>query len=148
MKKLLLLILSIVMLISCNNLSVKENEKNDSTKSKEQSEFNNESKLFSKLKSKFGNPLSSEKYSELYMIYKWESTEDEYGKKIKNEIDKFLNILPYETKTDLGIENKESIITDTYRWETPQIFVEMIHSFGWEVDNKLLSKVSVRIGEK
>jgi hypothetical protein len=127
-----------------NNISADKTQSNDNFENKQ----SNENVIVKKLQLKFGNPLSSEKSSEVSMIYKWKSTEEEFGQKFKYEIDKLINILPYEENTDFGKENGKSIIIDMYRWETPQLFIELIHSFGSTNDNKILSTISVRIDEK
>lgn len=99
------------------------------------------------LESKFGKALSIEKEAEIFKVYKWESFEDEYGRKFKNEIDKGLNVLPYKTDTKLGDSKGNAVITDIYKWETPQIFVELEHSF-MGIDGKIKSNIRVKINQK
>ncbi len=96
---------------------------------------------------KFGEPNVSERNADIYMVYSWESYEEEIGRKFKNEIDKKLNVLPYSTDTQLDTKSEPPSITDVNRWETPRIFVELTHSFKG-IDNKILSNITVKINNK
>lgn len=104
-----------------------------------------DSTLFEKLVSKFGEPKSVD--STVFIIYKWESDEEEYGRKFKYLIDKNLNLLP-ETSTDFDVENVEPRIIDSYTWETPEILVLMKNSFWENETGKIQSLIEVRIDNK
>lgn len=141
----ILLLLQILLLFGCQgNTEIKQKENtNDSISNLELKKTN----LYDILESKFGQPITIEKEAEIFDIYKWESFETEYGKKFKNEIDKALNILPFKTDTELKNDGGDALIIDTYQWETPQVFVELVHSFK-EINNKIKSNIKVRMNYK
>lgn len=145
------LILFILTIIACTNSQTQTKDikvKEDINQTQIKNENVKDTTLLEVLIAKFGKPITSEKYAELYIIYKWESTEDEYGRKFKFEIDKFLNILPFNKKTDFSEEKGEPVIIDTYEWETPQIYVELKDSFTSIGNDKIKSTISVKIGAK
>lgn len=104
-----------------------------------------DSTLYEKIVAKFGEPKSID--SNTFVTYKWESVENEYGRKFKYLIDKSLDKLP-ETTTDFEANNREPVIIDTYTWETPKILVIMMNSFWENKEGKIQSLVEIRIDNK
>lgn len=104
-----------------------------------------DSTLYEKLVSKFGNPNSID--TSIFKIYKWESTNDEYGRKFKYTIDKSLEVLP-KVDTELLTDGDEPLIVDIFTWETPKILVIMKNAFSEQRNGKILSKIEVRIDTK
>jgi len=148
MKKLLLLI-TVISILSCSNSSLhKPTIVQELSKSKSDETIRQEKKDINQiLESKFGKPLTAESRDDVFMIYTWTSFENEYGRKFKNEIDKFLDILPQKTDTKLKNESGNAVITDTYEWETPTIFVAMDDEF-MDVGGKIKTKITIMINQK
>lgn len=103
--------------------------------------------LYKVLENKFGKPQSTGKRADVFMVYTWTSFDEEFGRKVKNEIDKFLNILPQKTDTKLKNENGKAIITDIYEWETPLILVLMDDQF-FDSGGKIESIIKIEINQK
>ena len=141
MKKLFLVILSCIV-IACSYSSPKQAKELPNEILAQENK-----KLNQVLESKFGKPITIEKYAVVFVVYTWTSFEEEYGRRFKNEIDKFLNILPQKTDTKLTEENNNAVITDTYEWETPLIYVSMEDKFK-KVDGKIKSIIKIKINEK
>lgn len=104
--------------------------------------------LLNILESKFGASTKVENKNELFNVYQWKTTEKEIGTKFKNEIDKQTNSIPNSTDTDFDMQNKPSLIIDTYKWETPKIYIELKHSFGEYEDKKVHSTLTLKVNNK
>lgn len=77
---------------------------------------------------KFGAPASVDSVSAIFTDYTWKSNDGEIGRKFKNEVDKFLNLLP--SKSDSNFDLETAAIEDTDIWETPRILVKLTSTFG------------------
>lgn len=132
------LLFAFVSLIACQQRKI-EPTFNESTN------VVHDSTLYEKIVAKFGEPKSID--SNTFVTYKWESVENEYGRKFKYLIDKSLDKLP-ETTTDFEANNREPVIIDTYTWETPKILVIMKNSFWENKEGKIQSLVEIRIDNK
>ena len=143
MKKVVTLFVIILLVSSCQSNLTNENDKfvNDTIKQK------TEQSLIDILENKFGKPFSSEKTDNIYMVYKWQSFENEYGKQFKNEIDKKLNILPFKSDTKLKKNKGNAEITDIYEWETPNIYVKLLYTFFGENGN-IKSNIILYVNQK
>ncbi|MEI6349273.1 MAG: hypothetical protein WCP69_15110 [Bacteroidota bacterium] len=125
----------IITFISCNQNTEYKNIKEEKVDIK--------TLLIKNLTKKFGEPIKTMKESKFYDVYEWLSFDTEFGRSMKNEIDKTLNILPQKENTEFD----KSTIIDTYSWETPQVLVILIHSFD-EVDGKIKSYIKLKINLK
>ena len=104
--------------------------------------------ILNKLESKFGAWTKVENKNELFNVYEWKTTEKQIGTKFKSEIDKHINSIPISTNTDFDLQNNPSLIIDTYKWETPKIYIELKHSFGEYEDKQIHSIISLKVNNK
>ena len=100
------------------------------------------------LDSKFGTSTRIENKNKLFNVYQWEKIEEGIGTKFKNEIDKHLNTIPISTDTDFDLKSKPAQIIDTYKWETPKIYIELKHSFGGEDGEEIRSIITLTVNNK